>query len=40
MGVDMKTYGPFKAEDVASLPAQNADNLIRKGIAKLVETEP
>jgi DNA replication factor GINS len=40
MGVDMKTYGPFKAEDVASLPAQNADNLIRKGIALLVETEP
>ncbi len=40
MGVDMKTYGPFKVEDVASLPAQNADNLIRKGIAKLVETEP
>ena len=40
MGVDMKTYGPFRAEDVASLPAQNADNLIRKGIAKLVETEP
>jgi DNA replication factor GINS len=40
MGVDMKTYGPFKAEDVASLPAQNADNLIRKGIAKLVETAP
>ncbi len=40
MGIDMKTYGPFKAEDVASLPTQNADNLIRKGIAKLVETEP
>ena len=40
MGVDMKTYGPFKAEDVASLPERNADNLIRKGIAKLVETEP
>jgi len=40
MGVDMKTYGPFKAEDVASIPSQNADNLIRKGIAKLVETEP
>jgi len=40
MGVDMKTYGPFKAEDVASLPEKNADNLIRKGIAKLVETEP
>ncbi len=40
MGTDMKTYGPFKAEDVASLPSLNADNLIRKGIGKLVETEP
>ena len=40
IGTDMKTYGPFKAEDVASLPSQNADNLIRKGIAKLLETEP
>ena len=40
MGVDMKTYGPFKAEDVASLPSQNSENLIRRGIAKEVETEP
>ena len=40
MGVDMKTYGPFKAEDVASIPTQNAENLIRKGIAKVVETAP
>jgi DNA replication factor GINS len=40
MGVDMKTYGPFKAEDVASLPLQNSENLIRRGIAKEVETKP
>ncbi|MBN2334502.1 DNA replication complex GINS family protein [Candidatus Bathyarchaeota archaeon] len=40
MGVDMKAYGPFKAEDVASIPRQNAVNLIRRGIAKLVEIEP
>ena len=40
MGVDMMTYGPFKAEDVASLPAPNAENLIRKGIAKEVEISP
>jgi len=39
MGTDMKTYGPFAAEDVASLPTQNAENLIRKGIAKEVETQ-
>jgi DNA replication factor GINS len=40
MGVDMMTYGPFKAEDIASLPAPNAENLIRKGIAKEVEISP
>ena len=40
MGVDMKTYGPFKAEEVASLPLQNSENLIRRGIAKEVETKP
>ncbi len=37
IGVDMKTYGPFKAEDVAMLPEENAENLIRRGIAKEVE---
>jgi DNA replication factor GINS len=40
MGIDMKAYGPFKPEDVASIPQQNAVNLIRRGIAKLVEIEP
>ena len=39
MGIDLKTYGPFKIEDVATLPAQNAENLIRKGIAKVVEID-
>ncbi|MFP3952319.1 MAG: hypothetical protein ACLFVP_09305 [Candidatus Bathyarchaeia archaeon] len=37
MGVDMKTYGPFKPEDVAALPEENAENLIRRGFAKIVE---
>ena len=37
MGIDMKTYGPFKPEDVVSLPVENAENLIRRGIAKEVE---
>jgi len=37
IGIDMKTYGPFKPEDVASIPAENAENLIRRGIAKQVE---
>ncbi|RLI10175.1 hypothetical protein DRO42_02100 [Candidatus Bathyarchaeota archaeon] len=38
IGIDMKTYGPFKPEDVAAIPAENAENLIRRGIAKEVET--
>jgi len=40
MGVDMKAYGPFDPEDVANIPRQNAVNLIRRGIAKLVDIEP
>jgi DNA replication initiation complex subunit (GINS family) len=40
MGIDLKAYGPFEAEDVASIPRQNALNLIRRGIAKEVEIEP
>ncbi|HTY75513.1 MAG TPA: hypothetical protein VMD05_08110 [Candidatus Nanoarchaeia archaeon] len=37
MGADMKSYGPFKAEDVASLPALNAQILIKQGLAVLIE---
>jgi DNA replication factor GINS len=37
IGSDMKTYGPFKAEDVASLPAENAKILVRQGLAEKVE---
>ena len=37
IGVDMKTYGPFKPEDIASLPAENAKTLIRQGAAVEVE---
>lgn len=40
MGIDMKAYGPFDKEDVASIPLENALNLIRRGIAKRVEIEP
>jgi DNA replication factor GINS len=40
MGIDMRAYGPFKREDVANLPQENALNLIRRGIAKRVEIEP
>jgi DNA replication factor GINS len=37
MGADMKSYGPFLAEDVASLPPQNAQILVKQGLAVLVE---
>jgi len=37
MGADMKSYGPFQAEDVASLPSLNAQILVKQGLAVLVE---
>ena len=37
IGADMKTYGPFEAEDVASLPIENAKILVKQGLAKKVE---
>ena len=37
VGSDMKTYGPFLAEDVASLPADNARILVKQGLAVIVE---
>lgn len=37
IGADMKTYGPFKAEDIASLPTENAKILIKQGLAEKVE---
>jgi DNA replication factor GINS len=37
IGSDLKTYGPFKAEDVASLPPENAKILIKQGLAEKVE---
>ena len=33
VGLDLRRYGPFEAEDVASLPAANADILITHGDA-------
>ena len=33
VGTNMHVYGPFKAEDVASLPMENAKGLIEKNIA-------
>lgn len=37
MGADMKSYGPFQPEDVASLPELNAKILVKQGMAVLVE---
>lgn len=37
IGADMKTYGPFQAEDVASLPRDNAKILIKQSLAERIE---
>jgi len=37
IGADLKTYGPFKTEDVASLPHENARILIKQRLAEKVE---
>jgi DNA replication factor GINS len=33
IGVDLKTHGPFLKEDLAKLPFENAESLIRQGAA-------
>jgi DNA replication initiation complex subunit (GINS family) len=37
VGTDLKIYGPYKKEDVGSLPMQNAQALIKQAAAKFVE---
>jgi len=37
IGTDMKPYGPFKPEDVASVPVENAKLLVKQGLAVEVE---
>ncbi|MEM2766963.1 MAG: hypothetical protein QXQ47_01450 [Candidatus Bathyarchaeia archaeon] len=37
VGLDMKTYGPYKPQDVASIPIENARILIKQGLAEKVE---
>ena len=39
IGIDMKTYGPFKVEDVASLPFENAKILVKQGMAEKVDVD-
>lgn len=34
VGNDLKTYGPFKKGDIAKLPKENTELLIKKGIAE------
>lgn len=40
IGVDLKAHGPFLKEDVAVLPYENAESLIRQGVAVEVRTSP
>lgn len=37
IGSDMKSYGPFMVEDVASVPIENAKILVKQGLAKTIE---
>lgn len=39
VGVDGKTYGSFKAEDVVTLPEPNAKVFIKRGFAELIDTK-
>jgi DNA replication factor GINS len=37
IGADMRTYGPFQVEDLATLPLENTKILIKQGLAEKVE---
>jgi len=39
IGSDMKSYGPFKPEDVGTVPSENANVLVKQGVAARVELE-
>lgn len=39
VGVDMKTYGSFEPEDIAALPRENAEALIRQKAAAKIEVD-
>jgi len=39
VGVDLKIYGPYKKEDVGSLPKENAKALIMQGAAVQIEVD-
>jgi DNA replication factor GINS len=37
VGADMKTYGPFNPEDIATLPPENARILMKQGVAVQID---
>ena len=37
VGTDLRIYGPFKKEDVGSVPSTNAKALVGQGAAKVIE---
>jgi DNA replication factor GINS len=39
VGSDLKNYGPFKQGDIVTLPKDNANLLIEKGVAKRIEVK-
>ncbi len=39
VGADLKVYGPFAAEDVATVPAENAKVLVEHGVATEIEAQ-
>lgn len=39
VGADLKTYGPFRSEDIATLPSENARILIKQGVAVEVDSK-
>ena len=39
VGADLEKYGPFKTEDIATIPYENAQALIAKNIATKVHWE-
>ncbi|NHI91370.1 MAG: hypothetical protein EAX96_02630 [Candidatus Lokiarchaeota archaeon] len=38
VGIDLKNYGPFKKEDIATIPEKNAITLIEKNAAMLIKS--
>lgn len=39
VGVDLRIYGPYKKEDVGSLPSQNAQALAKQGAVEFIDIQ-